>query len=77
MPAWNGLCDDDEGLNNISEIPPCLRVLYVLYISWEALNKIHFDLYVAMEDHILCKQIDKNAECMFFTLSFYGIFLKI
>lgn len=74
---WNGARDGDEGLNDISEIPPFLRVLYVLYISWEALNKIHFDLHVAMEDHILCKQTDKDAERTFFTLSFYGIFLKI
>lgn len=76
-PVWNSLCDGDEGLNNISKTPTCLRVLYVLYINWEVKNKIRFDLHVAMEDRILCKQIDKNAKCMFFTLTFDGVFLKI
>jgi len=71
------MCDGDKGLNNISKIPTCLRVLNVLCITWKVLNRNPSDLYVTMEDHIFCKQIDKNAECVFFTLTFYGVFLKI
>lgn len=49
----------------------------VLCISWKVLNKIPFDLHVIIKDHIFCKQIVKNAKCEFFTLTFYGVFLKI
>lgn len=54
-----------------------LRLLPVLCISWKVLTKIPFDQHVFIKDHIFCKQIVKNAKYKFFTLTFYGVFLKI